>query len=313
MAMGLPPFMGMNVGPVRPLAKSADYDRRFDQLIEQIDPARRQGLVDIISSYDLTTSSQTTMGAVLTGGYPLNPQLLLWAFRSIAREQSVLNAALEGDDQLMGLPDEQIEALSVGPAKADGGINDDPALPLLERSLARDHLRESLTLIARGRIAATMKSIGYCAAKDLVPVFSEPSFDRLAHAFALRAANLIDQVAEEDPYWSKRSKALEIAHDEYLNEQTLNGMPIEDVLKLRTVVWDITRRHVTSFSIQWPSWRVKKQPKTTLNRLSGIALQLIALRLRNSRRKGGLWPFACVASWERLAPVRQFHCWAQPP
>ena len=161
MAMGLPPFMGMNVGPVRPLAKSADYDRRFDQLIEQIDPARRQGLVDIISSYDLTTSSQTTMGAVLTGGYPLNPQLLLWAFRSIAREQSVLNAALEGDDQLMGLPDEQIEALSVGPAKADGGINDDPALPLLERSLARDHLRESLTLIARGRIAATMKSIGY--------------------------------------------------------------------------------------------------------------------------------------------------------
>jgi hypothetical protein len=64
-AMGMPPIFGFNMGPVRPLGKIPGYDNAFDRLMDEIDIARRQGLVDVISSYDLKTSEQATLGAVL--------------------------------------------------------------------------------------------------------------------------------------------------------------------------------------------------------------------------------------------------------
>ena len=50
MALGMPPFMGFNRGPVRPLGKSAKYDDTFDQLIDELDIARRDGCVEVVSN-----------------------------------------------------------------------------------------------------------------------------------------------------------------------------------------------------------------------------------------------------------------------
>src|SRR5437660_12569919 len=84
-AIGMPPLMGINTGPVRPLGKVPGYDSAFDKLMSDIDIARRQGLIDVIASYDRSMSDRATIGAVLMGGYPLNAQFMLWAYRNIAR------------------------------------------------------------------------------------------------------------------------------------------------------------------------------------------------------------------------------------
>lgn len=236
-AIGLPPFFSMSHGPIRPLAKTANYDNEFDKLLDELDIARREGLIDVISTYDTTPQNQLIIGSVEMGGYPLNTQFMLLCYRSVAREPDILSVALEGDDELFSLPDEQIAALGISDAAADIKINDDPHLPLIEANLRRDYLRTELTMISRGRIASVMKSIGYCTAKDLVPVFSHDNYNKLAAGFASRAADVIDKVANEDPYWARRRKVLELAHNEYLDEAVLGRMSIDEVIRLRSSVW----------------------------------------------------------------------------
>jgi hypothetical protein len=237
-AMGLPPFLGFNTGPVRTLGKVGGYDDAFDRLLNEFGDARQQGLIEVVSSYDLsTTSNQLTIGSVMMGEYPLNPQFMLSAYRGIASQPEVLTQALRGDTPLMGLSDEELSSLVPERASADGGINDSPALPPLESELAREHLREQLSSVARGRIAATMKSIGYCAAKEMVPVFENQSYERLVGVFSERASQAIDVVAEEDPYWQGRRRALNIAHEEYIDDEVLSRMPVDAVIELRSSAW----------------------------------------------------------------------------
>lgn len=237
MAMGLPPIMGFNMGPVRPLGKTPDYDGAFDQLMTGIDVAKRQGLIEVVSSYDLSTSNQATIGAVLMGDYPLNPQFMLWAYRSVARDNEVLSAAIKGDQTLSLGSDDDILALVTDHASADGSINDDPALPVLSSPLGREHLRAAFTSIARGRVASVMKSIGYCTSKDLVPLFTNHAYAQIASSFASRASQVLDAVADVDPYWARRTQVLKCAYAEYIDDNVLESMTLDQVIALRTVAW----------------------------------------------------------------------------
>ncbi|RVT93329.1 hypothetical protein [Sphingomonas crocodyli] len=239
LAMGMPALFGGKLGgqSARCLGKTQNYDNRFDELLEVLKPARADGLIDVVSTYDLQTEKQFTIGAVLMGDYSLNPEFMLWSYRNVGRDNDVLVAAVSGDKELMSLPDELIQELAAPNGWADNRINDDPQLPDLQGNLEREQLREVLSQIARGRIASTMKAIGYCAAKDLVPVFAGDQPSRIAGSFARRAADVIDIVAEDDPHWLLRNRVLNIAHGEYLNEEVLQKMSIDDVLKLRTSAW----------------------------------------------------------------------------
>ncbi|WP_206526181.1 hypothetical protein, partial [Mesorhizobium sp. M7A.F.Ca.MR.148.00.0.0] len=55
-AMGMPPIFGMNIGPVKPLGKAPGYDDAFQRLLDEFSVAGRQGLVDVVSSYDRSSS-----------------------------------------------------------------------------------------------------------------------------------------------------------------------------------------------------------------------------------------------------------------
>jgi hypothetical protein len=237
MAMGMPPVMGINTGPVRPLGKARDYDDAFDRLMSDVDIARRQGLIDVVSSYDRSTSDKTTIGAVLLGDYPLNPRFMLWAYRNIGRDADVIKLAIAGDNELFGLSDDEIRSMEVANCSADGGINNDPALPLLEGNLAREDLRTTLSNIARARLGSVIKTIGFCVSKKMIPCFGESSYSALANKIALRANDVIDRVAAEDNFWASRAEVLRVAHEEYIDESILNEMSIDDVVKLRTSVW----------------------------------------------------------------------------
>jgi hypothetical protein len=236
-AMGMPPIFGFDMGPVRPLGKIPGYDNAFDKLMDEIDYARRQDLVDVISSYDLSTSEQATIGAVLLGDYPLNSAFLLWAYRNLGRDMLTLKAALEGDEYLFSLADEDISAMEVASCRADGGINDDPALPALEGSLSREVLRSQFSNIARARLASVIKTVGFCASKRMVPMFGNAAYGAVAAQIARRANDVLDKVSDHDSYWSSRAQMLKVAHAEYIDEGVLDAMSIDDVLKLRTRAW----------------------------------------------------------------------------
>jgi hypothetical protein len=236
-AVGMPPIMGLNTGPVRPLGKVPGYNNAFDKLMSDIDIARREGLIDVIASYDRSTSDRATIGAVLMGNYPLNPRFMLWAYRHIARDNDVIKLAVGGDDELFKLSDNDIRSLEIPECRADGGINNDPALPLLEGNLLRDDLRITLSNIARARLGSVIKSIGFCVSKQMIPFFGGAPYNSLANKIARRANDVIDRVSSHDPFWASRAEVLRVAHEEYIDETVLDRMSIDDVLKLRTSAW----------------------------------------------------------------------------
>ena len=107
----------------------------------------------------------------------------------------------------------------------------------LEGDLLRETLRTQLSSIARARLASVIKSIGFCAAKQMVPYFAQPSFASLAGRIALRANDVIDLVATHDPFFASRAEVLRVAHEEYIDEAILDKMSIDDVIALRTAAW----------------------------------------------------------------------------
>ncbi len=235
---GMPSLMGFNSGPVRTLGKTENYDASFDQLLEEVKYAHHSDLLEVISSYDLSSSNQATLGAVITGDYPLNPPFVLWSYRNLARNNEALLSAISSDKDLFHQADEYIFSITnAGVQGADCQINDDPLMPLIDGPLQRDHLREAYSNIARQRIGAVIKSVGFCAAKSMVPIFSELSYNLISQNIISRANSFIDKISEFDPYWSSRSRALKIAHEEYIDDAMLDKIPLDEVIKLRTKAW----------------------------------------------------------------------------
>ena len=284
-AIGMPPIMGINTGPVRPLGKIPDYDNRFDQLMSDIDIARRQGLIDVISSYDRSTSDRATIGAVMMGNYPLNPQFMLWGYRNIARDNEVIRLAITGDDDLFSRTDDKIKSLAISQCGADGGINKDPAMSPLEGSLLRETLRIPLSSIARARLASVIKSIGFCAAKQMVPYFGKPSFASLAGRIALRANDVIDRVTSHDPFFASRAEVLRIAHEEYIDETILDKMSIDDMIALRTCAWGQWSNNETECFRQLPSCQRKYRIDHLLLKLPASEYDSIVRSLKTSHVK----------------------------
>jgi hypothetical protein len=206
-----------------------------------IDIARREGLIDVVSSYNLNLPKQVILGAVPLGGYPINPRFLLNAYRGIGGDQETLDIALRDDADLLSLSDDLISTLSVDNCRADLQLGNDgnfeQVLPLLTNSLAREHLRFQFTNIARARIATVVKTIGFCASKQLAPLFGSANYSAVAARIAKRANDVLDLVSEDDPSWASRARVLRVAHEEYIDETVLDSMSIDDVLKLRTHAW----------------------------------------------------------------------------
>lgn len=232
---GMP--LAVHQGPIRALGKIPAYDDSFDQLLDELSAPYRQEIIQVVSSFERRDSGTIILGPPQLGNYPLNPEFMFHAYREVVTDQDVLKSAILGDDALNGSSDDLVRSIAEGNFLGDFSIGGGPRPPLLEGNLLRNHLRAELSSIARGRIAATMKSIGYCASKNMVPIFTNNTYNNIASSFLRRATEVIDEVAVEDPYWLNRCKALDVAHDEYLEEAVLDEMPIEDVLRLRTAVW----------------------------------------------------------------------------
>lgn len=230
------PLFGMSMGPVRPMGKILGYDAIFEKIIENCKMAISQGLLEVISTYDIpATQGNFTIGGVPTGGYPLNTQFVFWLYRNMSQDQDFLAQAISGNKKKLLESSELTEGLALK-GVGDGGINNIPALPLIDGIDLLQEQAECLTNIARARIASMIKYAGFCEKKNLVPVFNGTVYGHIVAKLLNNAHSVLDDI-EEDPYWFKRNRVLELCHEEFLDEEVLKSMSIKQVIKLRTKAW----------------------------------------------------------------------------
>lgn len=231
------PIMGIDTGPVRPMGKQIGYDDKFDRLIKFLQPAISQGIVEIISTYNQEETKSATIGAVLMGGYPLNPRAVFWLYRNIAQNQDFLHSAIQHDqNKLITLfGKEENIALQGG---GDGSINEIPILPLIDdyNNLPAP-INVYLTKIARSRLGAFIKYAGFCEQKNLVPIFSSEVYGPISSMILNNTRNVLSEI-DEDIFWTKRNRILDLCHEEYLDNNSLNSLSLSDVIKFRTKIWD---------------------------------------------------------------------------
>jgi hypothetical protein len=233
--MGIPLF-GMNMGAIRPMGKVLGYDEIFEKITRSCQPTIEQGLIEVISTYDIpATQGNLTIGGVPTGGYPLNTQFVFWLYRNMSQDQQFLAQAISGSKKRLLENSELTEELALK-GVGDGGINDIPALPLISDTNLSKEQQECLTQIARARIASMIKYAGFCEMKELVPIFNGSVYGNIVAQLLNNAHTVLEEI-EEDNFWLRRNQVLELCHEEFLNEETLNSMSIGQVIKLRTKAW----------------------------------------------------------------------------
>lgn len=235
LAMGMPPVIGIDMGPIRPQGRVEGYVDSFSRVIEEADDAVRQGLVEVRSTFQQQSAGQMTLGSIPTGGYPLNIRLVFWLYRSMANDAGFLRDAICADqtELIRSLATSENLALS---GKADGKINDSSALPELEGMGIDSHVKSSLTQVARARLGAVVKYAGFCEAKNLVPMFPSQPYGAVIERLLNNAAVVMND-GVDDKFWTRRNRALELCHEEFLVEERLDGLTFKEALKLRTKAW----------------------------------------------------------------------------
>lgn len=232
--MGITLF-GFDTGPVRPMGKTLDYDEQFSKTLEAAQDAVSEGLIEVKSTYQKEAAGTFTIGALHTGGYPLNTQFVFWLYRAMASDAEFLIDAVRSDSVNL------VRTLEISPQLAlagggDGSINDIPALPQLDIPGIIGDARSALTNIARSRLASFVKYAGYCEAKTLIPMFSSGAYGAIAQRLLNNAIKVLAG-DDDDRFWSKRNHVLELCHEEYLVDQRLDGLSIREVMRLRTNAW----------------------------------------------------------------------------
>ncbi len=240
-AIGMPPFFSMPGGEVRPINRMPGYEDDFSKLLDECKLAIKQGSLEVISTYNKPETQQGFIGMVPTGGYPLNPEFLLYVYRNLASNQQLLTDAINDNmTDLLSNKDLLCSIAKGGSADKAFNINGNAisALPNIDAELSDDSLRIPLTQIARGRIATAIKIAGFCESKEMVPFYTSTSYERIINRLLSHVHYTLDQIPDEDRFWEKRNRILRVLHNEYLDHPTLDDMPIKEVLKLRTKVWE---------------------------------------------------------------------------
>lgn len=240
LVMGLPPIMTWDMGPVKPMGKTASYDNDFDELTSIFKDAIAQGAVEIISTYKEISPGNMLIGTVGIDDYPLNPQAVFWIYRSMASDQALLDAVLD-DRYLSSLTKkEDILALALQGC-GEGKINDIQELPLIEKYHEDSELRQAISRIGYARLGAVVKYIGYCQEKNIVPVLPSEGYQKITNRLLQNSSSIIRQnIDPGDSFWVRLNRIQNIIHEDLVNTDALDSLSVKEILKLRSKGWGKT-------------------------------------------------------------------------
>jgi len=233
---GMPQAFGANMGTVTPLGKTHNYDDDFQKLIDSCKIPIKEGLIEVISTYNVKETNSFTIGGIPTGGYPLNPGFVFWLFRKFSQNPDYLNAAIQKDKNLLlniKHKEPNISLSGLGSYK----INDSPDLPLIYSDNLDEDSKIFLSQIARSRIASFIKYAGFCEQKNLIPIFSSTEYGNIGYMLLNNVNKLLSKPTGDDQFWLQRNRVLRLCHEEYLDDVQLDMMSIGDILKFRTKIW----------------------------------------------------------------------------
>ena len=229
------PIMGMNMGAVRPMGKMLGYDEIFERIIDECRLAVSQGLIEIISTYQKPETQGFTIGGVPTGGYPLDPRFVFQLYRQMSQDQDFLRLAVSADVGELVIDKERLSDIAMT-GIGDGAINNVPALPSIDLQTIDEDDRDPVALISRARIAALIKYAGYCHEKNLLPIFPIAVYRGLVDRLIQNTHEMLAST-DNDAYWLKRNRILELSHNEFLDEDALDKLTVKDVIQLRSSLW----------------------------------------------------------------------------
>jgi hypothetical protein len=232
-------LLGYDTGPVRPMGKSLGYDEQFARVIEEAQQAVSQGLVQVRSTYQKQPPGSFTFGGVPVGGFPLDMNFVLDAYRCMASDRPFVEDAISQDRIALQQELDIFPSIAL-PGMGDGGgtIAGHTVMPLphLRFDGVDDQKNIALTRIARGRIGGLIKYAGYCDAKNLVPIFPSRAYGALSQRLINNARQVFSDVPD-DEMWLKRSRVLQLCHEEFLADEKLDELSMRQILELRTTAW----------------------------------------------------------------------------
>jgi len=231
------PVFGFDMGAVRPMGKILGYDEKFERIVDECRPAINQGLIDVISTYNISETKNLSVGGVPMGGYPLDPSVVFQIYRSMVGEESFLRNAISYEKHNL------IESLEFNDKLAlsgigDNRINDSSALPILNDGSIPKDKRVLITNIARARLAATIKYAGFCESKEVVPVFHHDVYGKIISNIINNTRSVFSE-DRDDRFWLKKSRVLQLCHEEFMDDSKLETLSIEQIIRLRSKAWGV--------------------------------------------------------------------------
>jgi hypothetical protein len=237
MALGLPPIMSWEMGPVMPMGKAPGYDNNIDELVNTFKQAISEGALEIVSTYSEISPGSMLIGSVGIDNYPLNPQAVFWIFRSMAADQALMRAVAK-DNYLASLNNRD-DVLALGlEGCGDGQINDIPGLPLIEDYYDDDDLRKAVSRICHARLGSVVKYVGYCQEKDVVPILPSEGYQNIVNRLLCNSSSIIQQNADpEDSFWVRLNRMQRVIHEDLVDASILADTQVKDILRLRDARW----------------------------------------------------------------------------
>lgn len=251
-SMPMPIFM--NQGPVLPLGKIPRFDDLFSETIEACRIAEQQGLL-VVRQAPAFNVGFTIGGSPTPAGWPASA-FTLGIFKALGSDPGVISKALAGVADPTTLRTWDLDGLVPAAtmrtmtATVDGGppveiqmntLAAEPAIPEVPPDLLPVYAR-----LGAARLGAVVKTLGICHLGDLLPVSMDAGVNLILDHLQGTAGSTLQTAltAENDPEAVRLALRVEsLLYEQFIPDQVLGAMSVEDVMKLRTKAWGKANEH----------------------------------------------------------------------
>jgi hypothetical protein len=254
----VPTPFAVPVGNVRPLGKVSGFDDYFSKVTDECLPAQKQGIVKILGTPG--QSDQVTIGPIQYDKSWPDPVRVYRIYRAMASHPDFITSISRGLDDLALQSLDDLEALAPKGAD-DGGTNiringqEAPSLPPQQPYQGFVTSEEELTIYSRlclARLGSLVKNLIRCQKLGLVPFTEDIGMASTAQLVSRNASAAMGEVSKSiaaDEDYTRRIQIFDrLISSEYIPDDVLNRLSLDDVIKLRTKSWgenSIARNHLT--------------------------------------------------------------------
>lgn len=233
--MGMFPMAMPSSTWVRPLRKVHGFDREFEFMISESRKAIQDNVIRTESFYDPHIENIVGFIADLNG-FNFDINALNDAYCSMALDKEFIIKSIKRDTRLFSLKEKALNDLYLYPCIADLQLGEGAA-DVFTGIIQKEHLSKQYLSIGRGRIAALIRTISLCSDRGYVPVFSGPCAQDLYDEMTSRISNAIDFDHESWPISPYLLWSLNIIFSDIVDNDKIENIPIEHILKFRTIEW----------------------------------------------------------------------------